>query len=179
MTMTRTLWRYFFVHQDPAQERWLDAQARRGLHLVKPGLFRFTFAQGAPSDARYRLDFQMLRGTARREYLALFDDAGWDFLGQVANRYYFRARPEALSPEILSDVESRKDRIRRQMRIAGAITALLVFQVAIAVSRLLEARSAGASSAPTNVPIMTIALAGSFAALGVWVIWRMEQDLNR
>lgn len=133
---------------------------------------------GAPSDARDRLDFQTLRGDARREYLALFDDAGWDFLGQVANRYYFRARPDALSPEILSDAESRKDRIRRQMQIAGAITALLLFQVSVAVPRLLEARSVGALDA-TNVPLMTIILAGSFAALGAWVLWQMEQAYKR
>jgi hypothetical protein len=179
MTNTTTFWRYFFAHQDPAQERWLDAQARRGLHLVKPGLFRFTFAQGAPSDARYRLDFQMLRGEPRREYLALFNDAGWEFLGQVANRYYFRARPDALSPEILSDAESRRDRIRRQMQIAGALTALLTLQVAIGTARLLESLSSDGPHGPTSVPIMTIVLAGSFAVLGTWVLWQMQQAYKR
>lgn len=169
MTETTTRWRYFFAHEDSKQEAWLDAHARRGLRLVRPGLFTFTFAQAAPSDEKYRLDFQLLRGRARQEYLDLFGDAGWEFLGQVANRYYFRARPDALSPEIFSDAESRKDRIRRQMRVGGAITSLLMFQMSIGVSRLVE----GASN---NVALMTVVAAGAFACFGAWMLWQMEQS---
>jgi hypothetical protein len=169
---TTTRWRYFFAHEDAKQEAWLEAQARRGLRLVRPGLFNFTFAQGAPADEKYRLDFQMLRGAARQEYLALFRDAGWEFLGEVANRYYFRARPDAMSPEIFSDVDSRKARIRRQMQFAGLLTASLLLQVSIAVSRLME-------GATNNVPIMTVVLAGMFACLGAWMLWQMEQAYKR
>ena len=170
--MTTTRWRYFFAHEDAKQEAWLEAQARRGLRLMKPGLFTFTFAEGAPADEKYRLDFQLLRGAARQEYLGLFRDAGWKFLGQVANRYYFRARPDALSPEIFSDADSRKDRIRRQMRFAAGLTALLLFQVSIGAARLIE-------GAPNNVPLMTVVLAGAFACLGGWILWQMEQAYKR
>jgi hypothetical protein len=172
MTNMTTRWRYFLAHEDPKQEAWLEAQARRGLRLVSPGLFKFTFAQSAPSDEKYRLDFQLLRGAARREYLDLFRDAGWEFLGQVANRYYFRARPDAISPEIFSDVESRKARIRRQMQFAGMLTALLLFQLSIGVTRLIEGTS-------NNVPLITIVLAGTFACLGAWILWQMEQAYKR
>jgi hypothetical protein len=172
-TTTTNRWRYFFVHEDPKQEAWLEEQARRGLHLVRPGLFRFAFAQGEPRQEKYRLDFQTLRGAAREEYLALFRDAGWEFLGQVANRYYFRARPDALSPEIFTDVESRKERIRRQMRLAGVITALLGLQTSIGVSRMLE------KDTTSNVPLFAILLAGAFFCLGVWGLWKMEQAYKR
>src|SRR5207244_12886205 len=122
---------------DPAQEAWLAAQARRGLHLARPGLFRFAFVKGEPREEKYRLDFQTLRGAERDEYLGLFRDAGWEFLGQVANRYYFRARPDAMSPDIFTDVESKRDRIRRQMRFCGAIVGLLAFQVSMGVTEML------------------------------------------
>jgi hypothetical protein len=120
MPLVRNRWRYFFLDQDAEQETWLERQARRGLHLIRPGVFRFAFAQGKPREDKYRLDFQTLKGAARDEYLGLFRDGGWEFLGQVANRYYFRAGPGALSPEIFSDVASRKERIRRQMRIGAS-----------------------------------------------------------
>jgi hypothetical protein len=109
MRRTRTLWRFFLAHQDARQEAWFEAQARQGWHLMRPGLFAFTFAAGDPCESTHRLDYQALRGDKRTEYLTLFRDAGWDFLGEKANRYYFRARPEALSPDIHSDPESRKD----------------------------------------------------------------------
>ena len=179
MSATTNCWRYFLVHQDPKQEAWLEDQARRGLHLVRPGLFRFAFAKGEPRAEKYRLDFQMLRGAARDEYLGLFRDAGWEFLGQVANRYYFRARPEATSPEIFSDVESRKDRIRRQMRVMGVLTAVLAFQTSIGGTQLLKRLAGETSSLSMGAAALTLILAGAFAGLGVWCLWQMEQAYKR
>lgn len=179
MSPTTTCWRYFFAHEDPAQEAWLEEQARRGLHLIRPGLFRFAFVQGESREEKYRLDFQTLRGAARTEYLALFRDAGWEFLGQVANRYYFRARSDAFSPEIFSDVESRRARIRRQMSIAGIITAILGLEVSIGVSQLLKRFAGETPRASMGASVLTIVLAGAFVGLGIWVLWQMEQAYNR
>ena len=138
MTRTRTLWRFFLAHQDRKQEAWFEDQARRGWHLVRPGLFGFTFEHGEPNESRFRLDDQMLRGEKRAEYLALFRDAGWDFLGESMNRYYFRARPEALSPEIHSDPESRKDRIRRELRLLGILLALNAWNAVLLGGKVLR-----------------------------------------
>jgi hypothetical protein len=179
MSPTQIRWRYFFAYQDPAQEAWLEEQARRGLHLTRPGLFRFAFVEGEPRQEKYRLDFQTLRGAARDEYLGLFHDAGWELLGQVANRYYFRARPDALSPEIFSDAESRKDRIRRQMRIGGLITAILGMETSIGVSQLLKRAAVESSRSSLGTPLLTIVLAGAFFGFGVWCLWQMEQAYKR
>jgi hypothetical protein len=179
MPLTTIRWRYFLAHQDPTQETWLEEQARRGLRLVRPGLFRFTFVEGQPGEEKYRLDFQTLRGAARDEYLGLFRDAGWEFLGQVANRYYFRARSDALSPEIFSDAESRKARIRRQMRIAGLITAILATQTLMGVTQVLGRLSGESTRTSMGASVLTIILAGSFAALGLWCLWHMEQAYKR
>jgi hypothetical protein len=174
-----TRWRYFLAHQDPSLERWLDDEARHGLHLVEPGLFRFTFRAGEPREERYRLDFQMLRGAAREEYLGLFRDAGWDFLGQVANRYFFRARPDAASPEIFTDAASRGERIVRQMRVMGLITALLAFETSIGVTQLLRISAGEPASLSAGGAALTASLAGVFALLGVYILWRMEQAMKR
>jgi hypothetical protein len=179
MSPITSRWRYFFAYQDPQQEAWLEEQARRGLHLVRPGLFRFAFTEGEPREEKYRLDFQTLRGAARSEYLGLFRDAGWEFLGQVANRYYFRARPDALSPEILSDVESRRDRIRRQMKLAGVITGVLGFETSMGITQLLQRFAGGTPRASMGGSILTIILAGAFFCLGVFCLWQMEQAWKR
>lgn len=179
MSPTVTRWRYFLVHQDPEQEAWLEDQARRGLHLTRPGLFRFSFVQGAPREEKYRLDFQVLRGAARDEYLGIFRDAGWEFLGQVANRYYFRARPDALSPEIFSDVESRRERIRRQMRVMGAITALLAFETSIGATQILRQLAGQPSRLSMGGAILAVTLAGAFAGLGIWCLWQMQRAYRR
>jgi len=175
MSLTMIRWRYFFAYQDPQQEAWLEEQARRGLHLTRPGLFRFEFVQGEPRDEKYRLDFQTLRGAARTEYLGLFRDAGWEYLGQIANRYYFRAGPHAMSPEIFSDVDSRKERIRRQMRICGVVTAILGLETSIGATHLLQRFGGESSLSPTGASVLTIMLPGAFFCLGVWCIWQMEK----
>jgi hypothetical protein len=174
-----TRWRYFLVHQDPELEAWLEEQARAGLHLVRPGLFRFSFTQGEPREEKYRLDFQTLRGAARSEYLDLFRDAGWEFLGRVANRYFFRARPDASSPEIFSDAESRRDRIRRQMRVTGVITALLGFEASVGVSQFLKKLSGEATRISGGAAVLTMILSGAFAAIGIWMLWQMQQAYKR
>jgi|GEM_PF-994338 len=138
MNPTKTLWRFFLAHQDSKQEGWLEEQARLGWHLIQPGLFGFTFRQGEPQEANYRLDYQILRSEKRVEYLALFRDAGWEFLGERVNRYYFRARPEALSPEIFSDPESQRDRIRRELRVLGFLLALNGWNTAFLGSKVLR-----------------------------------------
>jgi hypothetical protein len=173
-----TRWRYFLVYEDPKQEAWLEEQARRGLHLARPGLFRFAFIEDEPREEKYRLDFQTLRGAARAEYLALFRDAGWEFLGQVANRYYFRARPDASSPEIFTDVESRRDYIRRQMRIGALLTALLGMQVIVGVTQLIQHLSGAVARMSLGASVLTTALAGAFFLLGVWCLWKLDRAVR-
>jgi fatty-acid desaturase len=83
-----------------------------------------------------------------------------------------------LSSEILSDPESRKDRIRRQMQIGGVLTAILAVQTSIGMTQLFQ-RLAAHSSQSIGAPVLTIALAGAFTVLGVWCLWQMEQARKR
>ena len=178
MALTTTRWRYFFVHQDSRQEAWLEAQARRGLHLIRPGLFRFAFLQGESREEKYRLDFRHLRGAARAEYLGLFRDAGWEFLGQIANRYYFRAGSDAFTPEIFTDEESRNDRIRRQMWTVGAITVLLLFETAMGLTQLVQRAAGPGPAASGGAPMIVVVVAGPFLLLAVWCLWQMQRAIR-
>jgi hypothetical protein len=116
-TSSKTFFRYFLAHQDARQEAWLESLARQGWHLASPGWVAFGFVRGESRRDRYRLDYQRLDHERRAEYLGLYRDAGWDFVGESFNRYYFRSSQDSMSPEIFSDAESRNDRIRRELRI--------------------------------------------------------------
>ncbi len=183
MTPTRTRWRFFLAHQDSKQEAWFEEQARQGWHLLRPGLFGFTFEQGEPCEPRYRLDYQVLRGEKRAEYLALFRDAGWAFLGESMNRYYFRARPEALSPEILSDPDSRKERIRRELRVLGLLLALNGWNTSVMGTKVLRALPWSGGHPGYMAPVdyifpPVLALTALATLLLGWCCWKLARALK-
>ncbi len=176
MSEQKVFWRFWLAHEDSRQEAWLEAKARQGWHLVKPGILGFRFEPGDPREARYRLDYQVQKGRDRSEYLALFKDAGWEFLGEVSNRYYFRARPEALSPEIFTDAESRKDRIRRELRVVLLFTFITTFNTLNLARSVLK----GTPTYRTLDLILPPALLLSALAAGLlgWCAWKLYQGLR-
>ena len=183
MTQTKTLWRFFLAHQDARQEAWFEEEARKGWHLVRPGLFGFRFQQGEAGPCRYRIDYQMLRGEQRTEYLTLFRDAGWDFLGEAANRYYFRARPEALTPEIHTDPESRKDRIRRELRILGFLAALNAWNAFVLGTKAFRGGLFPGGHPAYMAPVdwilpPTLVLTALAALLLGWCCWKLVKALR-
>jgi hypothetical protein len=105
--------RVFWTWQDEEEEAWLREMAQQGWHLLKPGLLGYyTFQEGEPSDMVYRLDY--IPGKFdHEEYLLLFADAGWEFVGEMWGWQYFRK--EALAgeePQIFTDPESKIQKYR-------------------------------------------------------------------
>lgn len=176
MSRTKTFWRFFLAYQDQAQEAWLESQALRGWHLSKPGIFRYTFVQGESREDRYRMDYETLRGKRRAEYLTLFDDAGWDFLGEAINRYYFRARPNAFSPEVLSDPESRRARMRRELGLLGGVLAIAGWNTSISGAMVLSGHG---FPREWILPIAVLVCAlGVFTALTGWCVWKLARAMR-
>ena len=70
--------KWWWVWQDGMHERWLQEQARQGLHLhaSDPLGIRMTFERGAPADMAYRWDFPGVK--ADPVYTQLFVDGGWE-----------------------------------------------------------------------------------------------------
>lgn len=184
MSGTKTRWRFFLAHQDANQEAWFEEQARQGWHLAKPGIFGFTFRQATPEASRYRLDYQMLRGEKRAEYLALFRDAGWEFLGESMNRYYFRAGAEALAPEIHTDPESHRERIRRELRLIVFLAALNGWNTFFLATQIFRdklypaGRSAYVASGDWIFP-PAVVLTALATVLLVWCAWKLYGALKK
>jgi hypothetical protein len=119
----------FFAWQDEREEGWLRHMARdEGLHLVavKPPVFYF-FRRGEHADYAYRLDFQTVPKRDRSDYLQLFEDGGWEHVGEMNSWHYFR-RPVVggEAPEIFTDPDSKAQKYRRLLALHVVFLAPLI-----------------------------------------------------
>lgn len=106
--------KFFGAWNDHKEEAWLGAMAQEGWHLHSlgfPGIYHFT--SGTPREDVYRLDFI----TDRKEfqnYLQLFQDAGWEHIGEMGGWQYFRTRKKDNQiPEIYTDSASKSQKYSR------------------------------------------------------------------
>ena len=118
--------KFFGVWQDQEEEIWLRKLAREGWHLSSLFPLVYTFTRGEPRDDVYRLDFNESRKDLD-EYLQLFRDAGWEYVGSLTGWQYFRKPYEAgEAAEIYTDAESKIQKYRRvRMRLAALMPAVL------------------------------------------------------
>ncbi|KAA3656354.1 MAG: DUF2812 domain-containing protein [Chloroflexi bacterium] len=108
--------RWFWAWQDEKEEVWLREMSQNGWHFASvsfPGFF--TFTQGEPTDYVYRLDYL----TDKKEfgsYLQIFEDANWDYMGNMNGWQYFRQESiKGEAPEIFTDNESKSKKYQRIM----------------------------------------------------------------
>jgi hypothetical protein len=113
--MTMRKFRIFMAWQDEEEELWLRDMARAGWHLTSvqlPGIY--TFERGEPQDMVYRLDFTPLSRQEFLGYVRFFEDAGWEYVGEMNRWQYFRKRPKpGEDPQIYTDAESKIAKYRR------------------------------------------------------------------
>lgn len=109
---TVTIYKWFWADQDEQQEQWLRTKAGEGLHLYKPATFcGWTFKNGAPEDVAYRIDYQSAKSPLYRD---LFEDAGWECVGDSFGWHYWRkAVVNGKAEEIFTDNASKIEKYRR------------------------------------------------------------------
>lgn len=105
---------WFWAWDDEKEEAWLREMSLQGWHLQSYQFpSNYTFEQGDPVDYVYRLDYFIDRKDTSN-YLQLFQDAGWDHLGEMGGWQYFRKEThDEEVPEIYSDNESKKKKYQR------------------------------------------------------------------
>ncbi len=105
---------WYWAWDDEKEEAWLREQSLAGLHLKDvsfPSVY--TFEQGKPSDNVYRLDYFYDRKDMPA-YLQVFEDAGWEYLGEMSGWQYFRTESvDGEAPEIYSDNASKAKKYER------------------------------------------------------------------
>lgn len=128
-TTTLRKYKLFLAWQDEKEEAWLESMSRQGWHLRGVGLpFVYTFEKGAPLPYTYRLDFMTADKKSLPDYLQLFQDAGWEYLGELSSWRYWRKLAEAgETPEIFSDTDSKVKKYQRLLFWMAFLLFLLVF----------------------------------------------------
>ena len=119
MNHTTNKFRWFWAWDDEREEAWLSQMAAQGFHLVSPNPFGYyTFCQGEPRQVAYRLDYATSRYSTA-EYYQLFQDAGWEHVGQMGGWQYWRKPIPSgqVAPEIFTDNESKIQKYRRQLGV--------------------------------------------------------------
>ncbi len=113
MTTSRQF-HWFWAWEDEKEEAYLQDMALSGWHFKSvtfPG--NYTFVKGEPRNDVYRLDF-LSNYKDKDNYLQLFEDAGWNHVGEYGSWQYFRKTAmddEAL--EIFTDNESKQKKYGR------------------------------------------------------------------
>jgi hypothetical protein len=125
-----TRWRLLFNWQEEKKTEWLQTMASQGWLLEKIRPFHYIFRRGEPADMVYRLDYIRLYGKKWQEYLALFRDAGWEYVGSFARWKYFRklTRPGE-SQEIYSDAVGQIEKYKRFTRVIWAVFIITIINL--------------------------------------------------
>ena len=126
-TIKRTRW--FWPWQDEKEEAWLEKMSQQGWHLKAVQLpCVYTFNKGNPSAYTYRLDYMPADKTKLPEYLQIFQDAGWEYIGEMSNwRYWRKLAVAGETPEIFTDRESKLRKYNRLLNYMGFFLMLLIF----------------------------------------------------
>ncbi len=112
---TKTFHRIFLPWQDEDEEVWLHERARQGWYLAHAyALGFYSFVKGEPGEYVYRLDFQNKARSELKDYFQLFQDSGWDYVGELGGWHYFRKPAgQGQSEEIFSDNSSKVAKYQR------------------------------------------------------------------
>jgi hypothetical protein len=116
-------------------ENWLERKAAEGWHINR---FRqwssivMTFRRGEPKRYHFVYDPQV---SPRKEYIATYEQFGWEYLGRMASAHFWRMEYEGERPEAFSDQESI---VRRNKRTIAAVSiSFSIFLITVLVVGIL------------------------------------------
>jgi len=127
MNEIKKQFKFFWPWQDQAQEKWLEEQSQSGYHLKEPNNLMgvYTFERGDPESYTYRLDFQSDLNRDKDAYFTLFEDAGWEYLGESSWQYFRKPYQAGTSNEIFSDNQSKIKKYERLVLYLSSFLAIL------------------------------------------------------
>jgi hypothetical protein len=163
--------KFFWPWQDEAEEAWLRQMALSGWHLdlsdwaVLFGIY--PFAAGMPQDYIYRLDFKTSRQQDIQEYLQLYRDAGWEYVGTLVNSGWQYFRQKAASDKVLEIFTDNASKIERHKRLRFFWAGFYLFFAILTTSMLMSELVLGSLS---FVKLVILAI-GSVCTLIEWALF--------
>jgi hypothetical protein len=127
VTLQKLMW--FWPWQDQKEEAWLEKMSEAGWHLNSVQLpCGYSFVKSEPVHYTYRLDYTRIDKSRRPEYLQIFQDAGWEYIGEMTNWQYWRKRVvNGQVPEIYTDKDSKLNKYKRLLGYMGFFLFFLLF----------------------------------------------------
>ena len=125
---TKKEFRYFTIFNHEKEQEYLREQHKDGWEFSKvSGIGIYHFEKCQPEDVVYQLDYHKDGVSRKTEYIQMFLDFGWEYLGEVMGYNYFRkpvSKMNGEEEEIFSDDESRMDMLDRVFK--GRVVILIV-----------------------------------------------------
>jgi len=132
-----------------------------------------TFQRGKPKKYRFIYDPQV---SPRKEYIATYEQFGWEYLGRMASAHIWRMEYEGERPQAFSDREGLVDRNRRNL-IAVSVSFFIFLAAVIAISLALALASDSLTAGDRTQMIIAAIFFGMIAlALGniMFLMWKNQ-----
>lgn len=171
--------RFFTIADYNEEQSWLEEQHKNGLRLVKiTAPCFFTFEECGSEEVSYRLEFNQTK--VSDDYLQMYEDYGWEYIGECMNWRYFR-KPVVEGTvegenEIFSDDESRLNMIDRivHTRLIPIIAALIPV-IFLNIRSMLEEHGVWYDSARGVVNIVLIAILAADICLVLYCLRKFRK----
>jgi len=127
---TKRVFKIFFAWNEKKEQDWLESMSYKGWHLERVGFMNYLFEKGSPKGYVYRFDFKITFKDDQDDYLAIFEDLGWEFIDRFSSWYYFRIDPEkqkGKSLEIYSDNPSLIKKYQRLLIFLLVVTGPMIY----------------------------------------------------
>jgi len=105
----------FYISEFQEEAAWLSFMHREGWKFITTNGHKYEFEKCEGEDWIYQLDFKE-NGVAEEDYIQIFKDYGWEYVGQFRRWFYFRKKKTEDSENdmsIFSDNESKIEMCKR------------------------------------------------------------------
>jgi hypothetical protein len=176
MHTRRKRWLAFRYLRPADLEAYFEDRARQGwmLERVGPrGLFLMTFWKRDPATYRYVVDLPIQPGVG---YRPLHENAGWEYVGRMANERVWRRRYEGARPDRFDDAGTKRKQGRR---LAGAVALSAWFFFVGTVAELVAWRGFDVSTTVLlRITMVFVIVEATAVAIGM-VIVRIRRARRR
>lgn len=153
----RTL-KWFDITEYEQEAQYLREMHKQGWKYLKftiPGIYKFKKCE--PEDMIYQLDYNKQGNDHKTEYIQMFSDCGWEYIGEAVGYSYFRKSVKDMNgeEEIFSDASSKLEMMDRVYK--GRMIPLIVIFCCIICPQLIM-QALGTDSANTVLLVMFIVL---------------------
>lgn len=108
----------FYISEFEQEAAWLSFMHREGWKFVSTDGFHYKFEKAENEDWVYELDYKE-NGVAEDDYIQMYRDFGWEYVGHFNNWFYFRKKRiegESTDTSAFSDRESKLELCKRILR---------------------------------------------------------------